>query len=285
MTCDWGSTLVVGIAYDNAAGAPTTVKYGKRELTEIERQANPGTGITVALWKAGYLRHSNSRDIVATWSSEITERAMFATQITEAGAKDVESSAEQDGTTTPATGAAQTTTVADTIHIAAFAANGPTTDTPATANLGHIIGQRIGTAGAPAISNVTLQETYETLTATGNCRATLSLTTARDCCAVIVAFKARQVYTIKKMFQHLGVADHTSDWVNVVVESETSYDTLMVHLDANRFDELTDQEVKDAIASACAWHAQSKDDDLVNPDPDTERDTRMATFIDEQVVL
>ncbi len=284
VTCDWGSTLIVGIAYDNTVGAPT-VMYGKRELTEIIKRANAGTGITVALFKAAYLRHSNTRDIIATWSSAITERAMFATQILEAGAKDVESSAEQDGTTTPATGAAETTTVADTIHVAAFAANGPDNDDPATANLGHTIGQRIGMAGAPATSNVTLQESYEILTATGDCRATLSLTTERDCCAVIVAFKARQVYTIKKMFQHLGVADHTSDWVNVVIESETTHDTLMVHLDAYYFDTLTDQEVRDTVSAACAWHALGLDDALVNPDPDTARDERMATFIDEQVVL
>ncbi len=78
-----GGTLVVGIAYDNSQGAPTSVKFGNRGLNERRKKTNAGSGFTVAIWTAPYIRHPNIRDLVATWASDIGARAMFATQITE----------------------------------------------------------------------------------------------------------------------------------------------------------------------------------------------------------
>lgn len=286
ITVPQGRTLIVGIAYDNVAGAPTTVKYGKRELKELKKKANAGSGITVALWRAAYLRHGTERDIVATWSSAITERAMFATQIDEAGRTDVDNSAEQDATTTPATGAIVTTTEANTIHIAAFAANGPDNDTAATANLGHTIGQRIGMSGIPQTSNVTLQETYEILTATGDCRATLTLTTARDCCAVICAFKARQEYTLKEITQHHRDMNQRVDAVMTHCEDESGSGFWCdPYLDPVLFDAMTDTEYKDYVKACCSRQAHRNLDDDSNVDEDTTRDTRMAGFVNDTVII
>lgn len=286
VTVPLGRTLIVGIAYDNSQGVPTSVKYGKRELTELKKRANAGTGMTVALWRAAYLKHETSRDIVATWSAAIGARAMFATYITEAGRTDVDNSGEQDATTTPATGAIVTTTVASTIHIAAFMANGPNSDAAATANLGHTIGQRIGTIGAPPVSNVTLQETYEILTATGDCRATLSLTTARNCAGVICAFKSRQQYTIVDVYQNHRDMNERRDMVETLCEDEAGYQFILdPPLDPVTFDAMTDTEYYDYVRSCVSAHAIRFLDDGSNVDEDTTRDTRMAGFATDTVTI
>ena len=286
VTVPEGRSLIVGLCYDNSAGAPTSIKYGKRDLVELKRRANAGTGFTVALWRAAYLRHGTERNIVATWSSAILARAMFALYLDEAGLTDVDQSAEQDATTSPATGTAVTTTEANTIHIAAFMANGPDNDTAATANLGHTIGQRIGTAGVPPVSNITLQETYETLTATGDCRATLTLTTARDCAAVIVAFKARQQFTIEEVVQHHRDQNQRVDAVLTRCSDEAGTDFwLDPPLDPVVFDAMTDTEYKDYVKAACARYAHRNLDDGTNVDEDTARNTRMAGFVNDTVTL
>ena len=96
----------------------------------------------------------------------------------------------QDAATDPATGSAVTTTAADTIHIAAFGSRGPSSDTVGSVDVGHTSGQRVGTTGTPPVSNVTIHETWELLTSTGNCRSHKTGATSRDWSNIIMALRS-----------------------------------------------------------------------------------------------
>ena len=181
-----GSSLVVGVAYDTGQGAPT-VTWGNRELSQIQVQAQ--SGAATALFLLRHVNNDRTRTISCTWGGNITAKAMFATMITVAQIADVSQSAGQAATTDPATGAAVTSTDPDTISIAAFGVQGPPSDTIGTVGSGHTSGQRAGTSGAPPASNITIHETFEILTATGNVRATKTGATSRSWANTIAALK------------------------------------------------------------------------------------------------
>ena len=181
-----GQALVVGVAYDTGQGAPT-VTWGNRELSQIELQAE--SGAATAMFLLRHINNSATRTVTATWAGAITAKAMFVTVIDGVKIQDVSQSAGQAATTDPATGAAVTSTQPDTIQIAAFGHQGPPSDTIGTVGSGHTSGQRAGTSGAPPASNITIHETFEILTATGNVRATKTGATSRSWANVIMAVK------------------------------------------------------------------------------------------------
>lgn len=285
VTIPAGRTLVVGIAYDNSQGPPTSIMLGNKPLEERIKQQNLGTSKTVAIWTRRYLRKEKTRDIVATWSSAIATRSMFALYINEAGIQDVKQSNQVDATTSPATGTAVTTTASNTIHIAAFMSAGPNSDTVGTPGVGHTLGQTIGTAGLPPASNTFLRETFETLTATGNCRATITGATSRDWAAVIVAFKSRQTFTIKEIRQNHRDKDEEADWVRVRLEDEQGTGFWAPNIEPEDFDDMTDTEFYDRVRQACSRWARRRLDDGSNVDEDSARDTRMAGYVNDEVTI
>lgn len=182
-----GATIIVGLSFVSTLGDPDTVKWGFRELKKVISRSQ--SGMTTALYILRYINNNATRDIVATWSGSIAAKAMFVTMIEGAQVEDETQGNTNTATANPGTGTAVTTNVADTMHIAAFGSRGPDSDTVGTVGVGHTSGQRIGTTGAPPASNVTIHETYELLTATGNVRSAKTGATSRDWANVIVALK------------------------------------------------------------------------------------------------
>lgn len=181
-----GASLVVGVAYDTGQGAPV-VTWGNRTLSQIVTRSQ--SGAATALFLLRHINEDRTRTITCAWSGAITAKAMFATQVQGVKIQDVDAGAAEASTADPTTGTAATSTQPDTIQIAAFGSQGPSTDTLGTIGEGHTAGQRAGTTGAPPASNVTIQETYEILTATGDVRATQTTATARTWANVILAIK------------------------------------------------------------------------------------------------
>jgi len=281
-----GSTLVVGIAWENDnAGEKPTLTRGNKDFKYVSGSEQQQGDTLVRFYKKR-IKKGGSKDIVATWPTALTARAMFLTEITEASAKDVQQSNGNASGTSPATGPAVTSTVADTISIAAFASLGPTNDAAATAGAGHTLGQRVGTSGAPPLSNITLQETYEILSATGNIRATLSLTTAREVAATIVAFAASETYTIVRAEYYGWDSSPEAESVRFTV-TPSSGTGFTVVLPRREFEELTDAQVSDYIANQCQWHADKVVDSAPSPDfePDATFNTRVASFVNDTVVV
>lgn len=181
-----GQSLVVGVAYDTGAGAPV-VTWGNRELSQIVVRTE--SGAATALFLLRHINNTHTRAITCTWPSAITAKAMFATMVQGVQIQDVSTGASEASTADPTTSTAVTSTKPDTIQIAAFGSQGPPSDAVGTVNLGHTSGQRAGTSGIPPASNITIHETYEILSATGDVRATKSTATARTWANVIMAIK------------------------------------------------------------------------------------------------
>lgn len=181
-----GGTLVVGATYDAGQGAPV-VTWGNRTLSQIVTRSQ--SGAATALFLLRHINEDRTRTITCTWSGAITAKAMFATQVEGVKIQDVSTGAAEASTADPTTGTAVTSTQPDTIQIAAFGSQGPSTDTVGTIGEGHTVGQRAGTTGAPPASNVTIQETYEILTATGDVRSTQTTATARTWANVVLAIR------------------------------------------------------------------------------------------------
>ena len=179
----------VGTGTGTALEHPQSVKFGSRKLKQVAntRTSELNSGITTAQYR-GIIEGTNSRTLTYTWASSIAARVCTATDYGKAGPRDVGKGNAQASTTNPTTGVALTTTVADTIHACAFGSNGPVEDTVGTIQVGHTSVQRDGTTGGVAATNVTIHETYEILTATGDCRGAKISTTARRWANCITAF-------------------------------------------------------------------------------------------------
>jgi len=182
-----GALLVVGLTYDDGNGAPT-VKWGQRLLKPKRTVA--GNGIVTRIVSMVYGGDENrTRNIVATWDTAApTAKVMFASMIKEADSLDVTAAQAEALTTDPDSGTAINPTKDSSICIAAFGHEGPAVDTVGTLQNGYSSGQRIGVAGAPPVSNVTIHEAYKILTTSESTSAAKTGTTARDWCTVLVVF-------------------------------------------------------------------------------------------------
>jgi len=187
----------VCIVYDNSQGDPS-VRWGidipKNQLLLVpgSLKAHGLLPFSIAHWriKTGF---GDTRNLRATWSANIAARAMFVYELSDVERKDVVVTRIHNNTDAPNTstaGNAPTTTNLNTFHVAAFGSIGPESDSQGVAGSGHILGQRAGTTGAPAASNVTIQETFDELSATGQCWANLTGATSRDWINTIVAFES-----------------------------------------------------------------------------------------------
>lgn len=291
VTCDVGSTLVVGVAWkDGGNSDKPTVKFGNKDMKFVTGSEEVTGDTVVRQYRKKIRKGGKARDISITWTNAKLARCMFATQITEASVKDVQAGRNDTAATTPATStpaAAPDSNVANTIQVAAFAARGPNTDTAATAGAGHTIGQRVGTVGAPPASNITLQETYEALTAVGAVRSTITLTTARDTAQNVVAFKASQTYTVSRAYYQPYDGHPQHEVVVFVLEDEAGDEVFQTQIDRETFEDMTDQEVTDQLARDCQWFDSKERDSAPSPDfvPDGAFNTRVSSFVNDTVVV
>lgn len=282
VTVPAGASLVVGVAYDGGQGEPI-IKYGKKTLDRAVKHIHTTADFEVALYFARNIRKGTERDIVATWAGAIEARAMFASYLTEAGAEDVQSKEEQNSTTIT-TGANKPTLTANTFHIAALASRGPDTDAVGTASSGDTLGQTVGTSGGVATTNIFLRETYEDLVVIGDLRGRVIDATLRDNAGVGVAFKAWQTFTIKDVIQWHRDMNDTPDYVRVLIEDESNrgfWDVLL----PEEFDGMSDAQFTEWVTRACARWSERILDNGSNVDEDSVRNTRMAGFVDDEIIL
>ncbi len=284
VSMDAGTMLVIGLVYKSGTVHPDSVVWGPRVLKLVPGSRQSNGDMTIAQYKTRVRRNVTHTPMV-TWPSAIVAKGMFCSQVTGVSAKDVGNSRQQDATGSPGTGAAVPTTNPITMHIGAFGSEGPEGDTPGSAGAGHTLGQRVGTTGGAASSNVTIQETYESLTATGDCRASLSGATSRDWANTIIAFEDRQKYTVRQAFERRFNTDPDAYMVVLSMESETPGRHLETRIYPDAFDAMTDDEVTAMMCGTGNWDADQLDGDRDPPPVNSSRATRLATFIDDEIVV
>ena len=252
VTVPQNHSLIVGLAYDNAFTAPTTVTHSNRPLRRKIQQDNATRSIHSSMWIKGGYANEQTGSIVATWSSAIVERAMFATSLDlEINEDDDASRSETTTTTAPSSGrtgalitagsfvvgtkyeistlgttdftligaasntvglvftatgvgtgtgdAREALTSSDGFAICCFGSEGPQGDAAGTANIrdngsltAATLGQRVGTTGGAAPTNITVQETYLQLTTDHFSRGTLTGATSRRWVNTMLVVKARE---------------------------------------------------------------------------------------------
>jgi rubrerythrin len=170
--------LLAYLAYDDGDGHPV-VEWGQQDL--MPRQRTSGNGLTLAMYKMVKKRGDNTNACIATWDTTApTAKTMILIEAAEATKIDRKGGNAQAAETDPGSGKEQNTTFDDELFIAAFASEGPPSDTRGTFQNGFTAGQRVGTSGAPPISNITLDTGYKIVTAKETTRARKTGATERD---------------------------------------------------------------------------------------------------------
>lgn len=189
------SAVVVAVGNDDVQGPPDTVKWGKRHLHRRVNRTPAGIDVGMSVWTAASIKKAGTRPITATWADDITERVMLVSELKGANRISVKIGVNE----TVDTGSPETadTSALETVNdfaLAYFCMEGPAgNDTVGTLEIKDAgsyetatTGQRDGTAGAPAISNIGIQEFYLQLTSCLPTAARITGATARKwVCALI----------------------------------------------------------------------------------------------------
>lgn len=115
-------------------------------------------------------------------------------------------------------------------------------------------------------------------------RSRLTGLTLRNHIGLMGHLRPKQTFSIKGMIQNHRNMNENPDWVEVLVEDEAG-DGFWLNIDPDDFDAWSDASVNGRIAKrASTWVVNNIDGNL-NYEADAARDTRMATFIDSQIIL
>lgn len=115
-------------------------------------------------------------------------------------------------------------------------------------------------------------------------RSRLTGLTLRNHIGQMAHLRPKQTYTVKRMEQLHRLMNHNPDWVEVQVEDETGRG-FTFQIDPGDFDGWSDALVSERIAErAATWQVNILDSNLTY-DADSTRDTRMATFVNDQIIL
>ena len=286
VTITGGRAIYVGVVFFAAAGNPD-IQWGNKELRRDKTNEHATAGFRTQLYKA-YVRTTRTLDVVCTWGTSTPgARAMVVMEVDEASLEDVSVVNDNNSSTTPNTSSAGDSTVANTLSIALFGSNGPIDDAQGTAGLGHTLDQRAGTTGGGATTNLTIQSTYEILTAIGVVRASLAVTTARDWANLIVAYKSSDTYTIEDAYYVPYDGNPSSEAVIFVIKDSSGVSKYQTHIPREQFQNMTDQEVTDRIMDEATWWANKVAGDAPSPDfqPDTAFNTRVSGFINDTFII
>lgn len=188
--------LIVGIGYAGDV-APSSVKWGGRHLRRKAHHYASNPDLSVVVYIARRINKTGTRDIVATWPTSIGKRVMFVTELdTELRIDQTSTKKEGTATAAPATGQTALLATAADFAIGAFVSEGPSSDAAGTAQIedddswqSATSGQRDGTAGAPPLSNITIQETFLELTSTATTRARLQNAGSRKWVNAIITLR------------------------------------------------------------------------------------------------
>jgi hypothetical protein len=182
--------VVVGA---NAATLPT-VTWGGTALTQNNSLTTASTA-AVAIYSL-LSPTPATQSLVITWSGTIpSARSCAATTVSGlvlSSAADTNVAAKNGNvtSTSPSTGASGTSAQAREFIFAGVLTQGPSGDTAGTATAPFTLGQRLGTTGGTATTNVTIQELYDIANSAGTFTAAETAITSRKWWAIEQGYKA-----------------------------------------------------------------------------------------------
>lgn len=216
-----GHCLVVSAGYDNALGAPTSVIHAGKLLRRKTQRDDATNGFHASMWIKGEYRKAQTGTCILTWSGSIGKRCAAAQSFDFVCVKNDNTNNLNASSAAPNTGLGATLQNADELVVANFVSEGPGSD-----HSGHTadildggtfasagIGQQVGTAGAPPISNITLIETWMELSSTQATRARLQSATSRNWISQFITLIPRHE------FWRQGITPHDIETVEDLIET------------------------------------------------------------------
>ena len=152
------ASMIVGVGFDAGSGDPT-MTWGTR-FYDAPREREQDLGIRTAYFSLYNNGATATHDVVLTWTTTApTSKAMFATEILDVRHRDVYTVGT--GTSGAPTSGGIATNVPRAYLTGIFCSEGPVEDTAGTPSFSFISGQRAGTTGGVAATNITIHETYK----------------------------------------------------------------------------------------------------------------------------
>ncbi|MGI9501481.1 MAG: hypothetical protein ACR2RE_00300 [Geminicoccaceae bacterium] len=183
--------VVVG-AVDPTNHQPSKIEWGSGNLfTKFGGGQFPSQAHGGSIWSY-WTPTGGQDDIVITFPGAILARAMYAVGLKNTADKDVQTITGRYNDADPigAPGGSQATAIEGEYGLGFVIVNGPVGDTAGTVVQGGLAGQRAGTTGAAAASNVTVFETHLQDVAKGtNLQIEINGMTARDSIIGIVGYE------------------------------------------------------------------------------------------------
>ena len=194
VSCTTGDALIVMVG-NQTTNVPTSVAWGTRELTLSRQRTNTTSAHVGSVWIARNIVNTATRNLVVTWGTAIVAKCMAAVTLDAGHIRDQYASNTQTASTAPTTTATPTQTDINDFCIGILVSEGPSSDTAPTLSGGFTAGQRVGTVGAPPVSNVTLLEGYKQLSSDSTGQ-TLSGTgaTSADWVNVLITYRPIKAY-------------------------------------------------------------------------------------------
>lgn len=115
-------------------------------------------------------------------------------------------------------------------------------------------------------------------------RSRLTGLATRDHGGVMGFFRPKQTFTIKRMEQIHRNQNHNPDWVWIEVEDENGQG-FEFPIDPDLYDDWSDAVVNDYVSKIASIWVRNIIDSNLSYEADTDRDTRMATFVNDQIIL
>lgn len=183
-----GDAMIVMIG-NQTQNIPTTVKWGNKDLTKSAHAINTTGGAVASVWIGRNIVNTDTRNIVVTWSTAIGARALAAAILDSGHIRDQSATSTQTASTAPSVGPTAALATVNDFAFGVLVSIGPSSDTAPTLAAGWTAGQRAGTVGVPPVSNITILEGYQQLTAFSAITLSGTGATARDWASVVVAYR------------------------------------------------------------------------------------------------
>lgn len=228
--------IVVGIGYDSGSGAPV-ITWGSNTLDDDITNSSGGVVSKLSsFYKPGGV--NQTLDVTATWTTTApTAKVMWVEQLTEANAPEAGTASGNGGTSTSPASGAKTTKFYDEIHVGNIVTEGPSSDTTGTVSNGWTSGQRVGTSGAPPVSNVTSHGIFLLSELPESVEAAKTGITSRDWSATMVTYRLG----VQPESVDVGSMQETwDDLINLVASVEAYGNTLHIEDSADATVDISD---------------------------------------------
>jgi len=188
VSCNSGDALIAMVG-NQTTNVPTSVAWGARELVLSRQRTNNTSGHVASVWIARNIVNTTTRNLVVTWGTAIVAKCMAASTLDAGHVRDQYASGVQTASTAPSSTATPVQTEINDFAIGILASEGPNSDVAPTLSNSFTAGQRVGTVGAPPVSNITILEGFKQLTDATAQTLTGTGATARDWANVLITYR------------------------------------------------------------------------------------------------